>query len=71
MMLSKNGFLGVKLSESDDKQFICCYRASFLPLKTFGTFGHKSIEKYFLLKDSSTSVGMMITHLLILISIKK
>jgi len=44
------GFLGVKLFESDDKQFICCHPTSFLPLKAFGPsrrIGHKSIKEYF------------------------
>ncbi len=41
------GFLGGELLENDDKQFICCYPTSFLPLKAFGTFGYKSIKKYF------------------------
>lgn len=40
----KKGFLGVKLFENDDKQYICCYPTSFLPLKAFDAFGYKSIE---------------------------
>ena len=51
------GFLGGKLLESDDKQFICYHLTSFLPLKAFGTFGYKSIKNYFFM-DSSTTVGM-------------
>ena len=46
----QNGFLREKLLESDDKQFICCYPTSFLPLKTFDTFGHKSIYKLLIIQ---------------------
>jgi len=49
-------FLGVKLSETNDKQYICSYSTSFLPLKTFGTFGYKSmilsITEIFTMVDS-------------------
>ncbi len=51
MINNKNEFLGVKLLESDDKQFICCHPTSFLPLKTFGTFGHKSMIKIIFKKN--------------------
>jgi hypothetical protein len=48
------GYLGVKLSESDDKQLKKCHPTSFFPLKTFG---HKSIKND-VSRDSSTTVGM-------------